>query len=138
MQIRQLANALNISTESIRYYEKEGLLTAPARADNGYRIYQQSHLEQLAFIKHCRLLDISMADTGRLLAFTLKPEADCAGINVLIDEQITRVQQHLASLQALEKQLKKLRCQCEANDSVAHCGILQELIAAAHGKIDVP
>ena len=54
MQIKELARATGVDVETIRYYEKQGLLPEPARRDNGYRDYEATHLERLAFIRHCR------------------------------------------------------------------------------------
>ena len=58
MQIKELARATGVDVETIRYYEKQGLLPEPARRDNGYRDYAAEHLERLSFIRHCRALDM--------------------------------------------------------------------------------
>lgn len=132
MRIGELAHATGVDIETIRYYEKEGLLAAPARQANGYRDYAPTHLERLAFIRHCRALDMPLADVKRLLDFVAHPEADCGDIDRLIDTQLTRVRARLESLRALEKQLAALRAQCATGHSVGECGILQGLVAAAH------
>ena len=61
MQIKELALATGVDVETIRYYEKQGLMPAPARRDNGYRDYAVAHLERLSFIRHCRALDMPLA-----------------------------------------------------------------------------
>ncbi|HNB05690.1 MAG TPA: Cd(II)/Pb(II)-responsive transcriptional regulator [Thauera aminoaromatica] len=134
MRIGELARATGVDIETIRYYEKGGLLAPPARMPNGYRAYSAAHLERLAFIRHCRALDMPLAEIRRLLDFVAHPEADCAGINRLIDAQLTRVRARLKSMRALEKQLAALRVRCEAGHVAAECGILHELVAAAHGE----
>jgi Cd(II)/Pb(II)-responsive transcriptional regulator len=134
MRISELASKTGVEVETIRYYEKEGLLPAASRQDNGYRIYTMAHLEQLSFIRHCRALDISLADVKRLLQFSTEPAEDCADINQLIDTQIAKVRARLQSMQALEKQLCNLRAQCVAGHQGKECGILHELVAAAHGE----
>ena len=58
MQIKDLSRATGVDVETIRYYEKQGLLPEPARRDNGYRDYAAQHLERLSFIRHCRALDM--------------------------------------------------------------------------------
>ena len=68
MKISQLAAATGVAVETIRYYEQQNLLPPPARLDNGYRAYNDKHVEQLAFIKHCRSLDMSIADTAQCIA----------------------------------------------------------------------
>ncbi|MBL8413552.1 MAG: MerR family transcriptional regulator, partial [Propionivibrio sp.] len=84
MRIGELGQATGVDVETIRYYEKAGLLPAPARHTNGYRSYAPLHVERLAFIRHCRALDISLADIQRLLAFVAHPESDCRNIDQLI------------------------------------------------------
>jgi DNA-binding transcriptional MerR regulator len=88
----------------------------------------------LAFIRHCRALDISLADVKRLLEFVDQPSIDCGDINRLIDAQLNRVRARLKSMQALEQQLTVLRSQCDENHTARECGILHELVAAAHGE----
>lgn len=136
MKIGELAKAARVDVETIRYYERIGLLPAPARAHNGYRSYAQAHLERLGFIRHCRALDIPLADIARLLEFVQDPSAECREIDQLIDTQLARVRARLASLQALEQQLVMLRRQCGAPHRATDCGILHELSAAAHEELD--
>lgn len=134
MRIGELGQATGVDVETIRYYEKLGLLPRPARALNGYRTYGKAQLERLAFIRHCRALDVPLAEIGRLLDFVAHPDADCGDINRLIDAQLARVRARLKSMRALEKQLAALRARCEAGHTAAECGILHELVAAAHGE----
>lgn len=132
MRIGELGQTAGVDIETIRYYEKEGLLPAPDRSENGYRVFRAEHVERLAFIRHCRALDISLAEVKRLLDFIAHPEADCGDIDRLIDAQLIKVKARLASMRALEKQLSALKSQCGANHTAGECGILHELVAAAH------
>ncbi len=134
MRIGDLSRATGVDVDTIRYYEKAGLLPPPARAPNGYRAYGTAQLERLAFIRHCRALDMPLAEIARLLDFAARPQADCGDINQLIDAQLARVRARLQSLHALEKQLAALRARCDTGQIAADCGILQELVAAAHGE----
>lgn len=134
MRIGELAKATGVDVETIRYYEKAGLLPAPAREGNGYRAYGVEHLERLAFVRHCRALDMPLDAVRRLLDFVARPEADCGDINELIDDQLGRVRARIDSLRALERQLSALRAQCGEPHAARECGILQELVAAAHGE----
>lgn len=136
MQIKALAQATGVDVETIRYYEKAGLLPPPARRDNGYRDYAQPHLERLAFIRHCRALDMPLATVARLLGFVDAPQGHCADVDGLVAEQLARVRARLASMHALEQQLLQLQARCQgpqAGDPGA-CGILHELVAAAQGE----
>jgi Cd(II)/Pb(II)-responsive transcriptional regulator len=135
MQIKDLARATGVDVETIRYYEREGLLPAPARLDNGYRNYAQAHLERLSFIRHCRALDMPLSDVKRLLGFVDDPQGHCVNVDDLVDEQLARVRARLKSMRALEKQLLQLRSRCDgAHAEDAPCGILTELVSAAHGE----
>jgi len=138
MQIKDLARRTGVDTETIRYYEKQGLLSAPARRDNGYRDYGEAHLEQLAFIRHCRALDMPLAEVHQLLGFLAQPGGECGAVEALVDGHLARVRARLASMAALEKQLLRLRERCHGGltdpSGQAHCGILDELVAAAHGE----
>jgi len=133
MQIKELARATGVDVETIRYYEKQGLLPKPARRDNGYRDYEAPHLQRLSFIRHCRALDMPLADVNRLLGFADKPDAHCGDVDLLVDDQLARVRARLQSMRALEKQLLQLRARCSGTHE-GHCGILDELVSAAHGE----
>lgn len=135
MRIGELAQSTGVDVETIRYYEKAGLLPAPLRRSNGYRDYGAHHGERIAFIRHCRALDMPLAQVARLLEFVTHPEAECNDINRLVDEQLDRVRARLGALHALEKQLAALRARCESGHVAAECGILHELVAAAHGGV---
>ncbi|WP_066271835.1 Cd(II)/Pb(II)-responsive transcriptional regulator [Hydrogenophaga palleronii] len=135
MQINALARATGVDIETIRFYEKQGLLPAPARLDNGYRNYAQAHLERLSFIRHCRALDMPLADVQRLLGFVDDPQGHSVNVDELVDEQLSRVRARLKSMRALEKQLLQLRSRCDGEHGDGEpCGILTELVSAAHGE----
>ena len=65
MRIGELSKSTGVDIETIRFYEKSGLLPPPARSENGYRDYAHAHLERLAFIRHCRALDMSLAAASK-------------------------------------------------------------------------
>jgi Cd(II)/Pb(II)-responsive transcriptional regulator len=135
MRIKELAEATGVEVDTIRYYEKQGLLPAPLRSGNGYRDYGPAQLERLAFIRHCRALDMPLAEVQRLLNFVDAPAAHCDDVNDLVDAQLARVRARLASMRALERQLVTLRARCgDDHASGSACGILQELVSAAHGE----
>jgi Cd(II)/Pb(II)-responsive transcriptional regulator len=127
MQIGELAKQAEMKVDTVRYYEKAGLLPPPPRQSNGYRDYATSHLQRLTFIRHCRDLDISLDEIRQMLDFITHPDADCITIDHLIENQLTRVRERIANLCALESQLLKLRSQCKDRKTVSECGILREL-----------
>ena len=135
MRIKTLADATGVEVETIRYYEKQGLLPEPARQDNGYRDYASTHLERLAFIRHCRALEMPLVDIRTLLGALDAPGEPHPDVDRLVQEQIDKVRVRLQSMRALEKQLLLLQASCGGcSDQGTDCGILKELVAAAHGE----
>ncbi|PWV63207.1 Cd(II)/Pb(II)-responsive transcriptional regulator [Plasticicumulans acidivorans] len=130
MRIGELARHAGTEVETVRYYEREGLLPPPPRDASGYRRYGPAQLQRLAFIRHCRAFDMPLAEIRELLDFLAAPERSCQHINDLIDQHLARVRTRIAGLQALERQLSELRSHCASGQRAADCGILQELLAA--------
>ncbi len=131
MKISELAQAAHTQSETIRYYEREGLLPEPARTGANYRSYDSSHLERLAFIRHCRSLDMTLAEVRTLLHFKDAPAENCAEVNGLLDAHVGHVVKRIKELKALEKQLRALRLQCASSQQASDCGILDSLGQAA-------
>ena len=134
MKIGELAKATGCEVETIRYYEREGLLDMPARSEGGFRQYSQRELEQLNFVRHCRSLDMPLADIKRLAAHARDAVAACDDVDSLVDAHIARVRSKLASLQALELQLVRLRAQCASSQRGDACRIVASLQRAAHDE----
>lgn len=134
MRIGELAKRGDCDVETVRFYEREGLLDAPAREANGYRRYSDAHLVQLNFVRHCRSLGIGLPEVRVLRRFQAEPELACDGINDLIDRQIARIHQQVESLLLLEQQLHALRGTCHANRKAGECGIMRNLAQAAEGE----
>ena len=126
MKIGELAKLTDAQVETIRYYEREGLLPAPARSDGNYRLYTQAHVERLTFIRNCRSLDMTLGEIRSLLHLRDSPQDQCESVNALIDEHIQHVNDRIASLQALQAQLLDVRQRC-SEGSPDHCGILDRL-----------
>ena len=124
MRIGQLAQSVGVDTQTIRFYERQGLLPPPDRRENGYRIYNEKHGERLAFIRRCRILDLSLAEIHELQRYQDDPHQSCAVVNALLDDHISHVRSQIAALQALEKQLVSLRASCNDDREVAACGVL--------------
>lgn len=131
MKIGQLAATAGCQAETIRYYEREGLLPAPSRSDGNYRLYDGAHLERLAFIRHCRSMDMSLAEVRRLLHFRDAPDENCREVNLLLDTQIARIAARMAELRALEKHMVALRSHCNQDLAARDCGILKGLASAS-------
>lgn len=131
MKIGELAHASSTPIETIRYYERVGLMPAPARTTGNFRAYQPSHLERLQFIRYCRGLDMSLDEVRVLLRYKDAPLDDCGDVNALLDEHIGHVSRRIRELRVLEKQLKELRRRCGSVRPAQQCGILSGLEQAA-------
>ena len=131
MRIGELAKQAGCDVETIRYYEKAGLLPEPGRSGAGYRQYRPEHQERLQFIRHCRSLQMGLPDIRVLLDFRSQPSAECRAVNELLDHHIELIRVRMAALQSLERQLTRLRHQCDDPHSIEECGIVQNLNEAA-------
>ena len=131
MRIGDLARATAMPVETIRFYEREGLLPTAMRADNNYRVYEPEHRERLAFIRQCRNLDMTLDEIRTLLRLRDGSGDDCAEVNGLLDAHIEHVNRRIRELRGLQKDLKALRARCPSPHAIAECGILNELAQAA-------
>lgn len=127
MKIGELARATQTPVETIRYYEREGLLPQPPRSEGNYRLYGPAHVERLGFVRRCRSLDMSLDEIRTLLRFKDSPDEDCDGVNRLLDAHMGHVAARIGELRQLERQLKALREQCAQAQTAGCCGILAGL-----------
>ncbi|UAW97108.1 Cd(II)/Pb(II)-responsive transcriptional regulator [Halopseudomonas nanhaiensis] len=127
MRIGELAAVTACPVETIRYYEREGLVPAPSRLANNYRIYGREHVERLTFIRNCRSLDMTLEEIRRLLSLRDQPSESCDSVNSLIDEHMRHVQTRIDALHQLQAQLAQLRDRCAGSQDIDHCAILGQL-----------
>ncbi|MFS0754248.1 Cd(II)/Pb(II)-responsive transcriptional regulator [Noviherbaspirillum sp. 1P10PC] len=127
LKIGELAKRTDCPVETIRFYEQENLLPAPARTASNYRVYGDAHVEQLIFIRHCRALDMTLDEIRRLLHIRNAPNDNCDEVNMLLDRHIRQIAERISELQSLQKQIGKLRSMCNSFRTSKDCGILQSL-----------
>ena len=125
--IGALARDTECPPETIRYYEREGLLPPAARSAGNYRLYGAAHLERLVFIRNCRSLDMTLDEIKQLLQFRDVPQAECGAAHALIDEHIAHIGERIAELEQLQGQLQTLRRQCQPVGDARKCAILDRL-----------
>lgn len=130
MKIGELATQAACDVQTVRFYEREGLLEEPARTESGYRTYDARHLTRLNFIRHCRSLDIPLPEVQQLLELAAEPDQSCAAVNGLLDGHIALVKSRLQALRTLETQLVALRRTCDGDNSHP-CAILESFLSAA-------
>lgn len=136
MRIGALANAAGCSVETVRFYEREGLLRPAPRTDGNYRVYGDAELSRLRFIRRCRSLDMTHEEIRDLLAALDSPRSQCGDVNNLLDAHIGHVEQRLDELGALRRDLVELRHRCSGIQPTEDCGILQALSEGAVGTAD--
>ncbi len=127
MRIGDLAKQTNTTVETIRFYEKEGLLQSALRTENNYRDYQIEHLERLRFIRNCRAFDMSHEEIRQLIALVDSHAENCQSVNTLLDEHIQHIEDRIQSLTALLMNIKTLRDQCQHQQAIDSCQIIQGL-----------
>lgn len=127
MKIGELAKKAGTQPETVRYYERIGVLPPPNRTSGNYRDYDGSHLERLLFIRNCRAVDITLEEVRRLLYFRDRPELACHEINELLEKHIARLDAQLDELTRLAQALRTLRACCENPRTSGDCGILAQL-----------
>lgn len=132
MKIGELAKLTGCSVQTIRYYEKESLLASRKRSEGNFRLYDQSAVDQLMFIKHCRSLDLALSEIRQLIKLNQSPGTVCDDVNNMIDSHIDQVEQRMTELRELRQHLISLRGSCPDNRTVEKCGILRNL-SAKHG-----
>ena len=129
--IGQAAASTGVTAANIRFYEKEKLFSPTFRGANSYRMYSDSDIHHLRFIRACRSLDMSLDEVRTLLWLNLNSKADCATARGALDAHLTHVRERLTELKALEKDLKALRGRCDGIDTTCH------IIEALHERADL-
>lgn len=124
MNISQLARSNEISTDTVRYYEKQGLLDAPSRQENGYRVYTESHVETVRFIRGAQALGFSLAEIRAILPQLAAGQFGRANIEQQLHAKLLEIDTHMRQLQRLKKELMatlaSLRCSPDQAVSTAH------------------
>ena len=123
----ELAQATGSNIETIRYYEKVGMLPAPPRTGAGYRIYAQSHVARLRFILRARELGFSMGDIRGLLGLEDGAAPTCAEVKERTERHLSDVRARIADLRLIETVLAETSANCTGAE-VPECAILDALV----------
>jgi MerR family mercuric resistance operon transcriptional regulator len=108
-----LSKETGVNMETIRYYEKAGLMPEPARSDNGYRIYNESHIKRLAFVKRCRELGFSLKEVAALLRLVDGGDYTCAEIRDHTVSHLRDVEEKIRDLRKMQRTLKNMVSECD-------------------------
>ncbi len=108
MLIGQLADALSIPTRTVRFYERKGLLPDPERADNGYRVYDNTTLVRLRFIRSAQAAGLTLAEIASIIRVRDDGSAPCSHVDSLLETKLSEVRERRAQLATLEVELSQL------------------------------
>ena len=125
-RIGAVARVSGCSRETIRHYEKMGLLAPPKRGANGYRYYTDEAIRQLGFIRHGRALGLELETIRELLELAANPDADCTEADRIDSYHLARIEERIARLRRLADELRSVVTQCSGG-RVAGCRIIEAL-----------
>ncbi len=126
MTIGRLSSASDVSIDTIRYYERENLLPAPARTASGYRVYDQDSLRRLRFIRRAKQLGFNLEDIRNLLALT-DVDGPSAEVKQLTELKLRLVEDRIKDLRRMQKALQALNDSCDGSGPTHQCPIIDAL-----------
>ena len=127
LRIGKLASRGGVNVQTIRYYERSGLLPEPVRAASGYRLYADDTVRRLSFIKQAQLLGFSLSEVQELLALRMQPGITCADIRQRARRKIVAVDSKIDDLRRIKDALTRLAAACRGNGPTSDCPILEAL-----------
>jgi MerR family mercuric resistance operon transcriptional regulator len=127
LTIGQVARQAGIGIETVRFYERQGLLEEPARKESGYRQYQEDVVARLRFIKRAKELGFTLKEIGELLALRLDPQTTCAEVRGRAKAKIDDIEAKIRDLQRMRQALDKLVASCRGRGPITACPILDAL-----------
>lgn len=121
LRIGQVAERAGVHVETLRYYERRGLLAEPARTPAGYRAYDPGAVERVRFIRGAQQLGFSLREIEALLRLQADPRGACADGLRIAHERVAEIEQRIAELRAMQRSLQELLQACPGSDSVHAC-----------------
>lgn len=126
MKIGELARTTDTKVETIRFYEKIGLLPEPGRTSGNYRAYDNGHLFRLSFIRRARDLGFTLEQVRALLALADERDRPCSAVDAVAREHLAQIDQKIADLRALRRELDEIISRCRQG-VIAECRIIEAL-----------
>ena len=136
LTIGKIARGAGTGVETIRFYERQGLLAKPARTTSGYRSYAPEVIRRLRFIRHAKELGFSLREIKELLSLRVAPGKSCADVKSRAAQKIAEVDRKMASLTRIGQALLKLSAACSGKGPVSACPILDALETQETGACD--
>lgn len=127
LTIGALAKAAGVNVQTIRFYERKGLLKPSARLSSGYRLYNAECLKRLNFIIQAKGLGFSLAEAKRLLGLRVRSAGNPDIVRAKVEKKLEEVRQKIARLRQLERTLKRLADDCRNRRVTDHCPIIERM-----------
>jgi Hg(II)-responsive transcriptional regulator len=127
LTIGQLAKQAHVNLETIRYYERRGLIPEPVRSQSGYRQYSTEDLQRTRFIKRAQALGFSLKEITELLSLRVEPGMTCKEVKTRVQAKIADVEKRISDLEHMRAALLRLSKRCTGLGPVSKCPILEEL-----------
>ncbi len=132
LRIGEVANKSHVGVETVRFYEREGLIALPKRNVSGYRQYSESAIKQIQFIKHAKTLGFSLKEIRELIKLKSTSDARCKSIKSTAKAKIADIQEKIDALKRMKMALEPLVAQCKSSDPISDCPILNALDETAN------
>lgn len=116
-----------MNVETVRYYERKGLIPKPPRGASGYRQFPPEAAQRLQFIRRAQELGFSLAEIQDLLALRISPKASCATVKARAEAKIVQIESKISKLESMKRTLRKMTSGCSGLASVDDCPILASL-----------
>jgi Hg(II)-responsive transcriptional regulator len=123
----ELARLAGVNRETIRFYERKGLLPEPERTSGGYRLYSSADLDRLLFIRNAQQLGFTLQEIKELLEIADGRISGCAEVKQLAQKKVDFINEQIKSLSKLRKVLNELIQQCSGSGSITDCPIIESL-----------
>jgi len=127
LTIGKLAKKVNVNIETIRYYERRGLIPKPRRRESGYREYSDETTKRILFIKRAKDLGFSLKEVDELFSLKISTRTTCSDVRSKAEEKITDIDDKIKILQRMKKALFKISKACSGKGNVNECPILEAL-----------
>lgn len=136
MTISQVARQAGVGVETVRFYERQGLIDEPPRPDSGYRQYSLDVIKRIQFIKRAQELGFSLKEISELLTLRVEPASTCADVKKQAEAKIDKIERKIEDLLRMKQALVQVVCLCRGEGPVSHCPILDTLDAFSSTERD--
>jgi MerR family mercuric resistance operon transcriptional regulator len=125
--IGTIAKRAGVGVETVRFYERQGLIKRPTAPRQGFREYPEQVVDRIRFIRHAKVLGFTLKEIGQLLSLRAHPRINCETVQTRALEKIATVDEKIRALRRIRSQLQKLANACNERDATADCPILEAL-----------